>query len=131
MASLWYQALLVAEGQCVQKGHQDGSREIYIVWTEQTHSPGVCQECLEYARTLKEDAEREEALTDKKTMTLKLDKRSKLTLIDGEKETQITFMEAAHMFGSDCLMILTQAIGPAKCDTATIDVRPILRERRE
>ena len=124
MASVWFDALLVAEEQCVQKGHHDGSRNINVVWTRESYAPAVCEECLEYARLIKEDAEREESLTDKKTMTLKLDKRSKLTLIDGEKETQITFIQAARMFGSDCLMTLAQAIGPAKCDTATIEVRP-------
>ena len=58
MTSLWYEALLVAEEQCVQKGHHEGDRDIYIVWTEQTYAPAVCDECLEYAQKIKEDMER-------------------------------------------------------------------------
>ena len=122
MTSLWYEALLIAEQQCVQKGHHDGSRNINVVWTRESYAPAVCEECLEYARMIKED---EEALMDKKeTMTLKLDNRSKLTLINGDYVTQITFIEAARMFGSDSIMKLTQAIQLMKSDIATLEVQP-------
>ena len=62
------------------------------------------------------------------TMTLKMDKNRKLTLINEDSETQITFIQAARMFGSNNLMKLTQAIGPAQCDTATIEVQPKSKE---
>ena len=113
MTSLWYEALLVAEEQCVEEGHHEDGRIIIVVYTEQAYAPAVCDECLEYAREIKEQ-----------TMTLKMTKQRKLTLVDGNLETEITFTQAAQMFGSDCLMKLTQAINLSKCDIATLDVQP-------
>jgi hypothetical protein len=62
-------------------------------------------------------------------MKLKMTKQRKLTLIDGDLETEITFRQAAQMFGSDCLMRLTQAINLSKCDIATLEVKPSKDER--
>ena len=57
MTSIWYEALLIAEEQCVEKGHHEGERDIYVVWTEQTYAPAVCKKCLAYAQELKEHEE--------------------------------------------------------------------------
>lgn len=55
MTSPWYEALLIAEKQCVEKGHHDDGRIINVVHTEQAYAPAVCDECLDYAAKIKND----------------------------------------------------------------------------
>ncbi len=57
MTSLWYEALLVAEEQCVEEGHHEDGRIIIVVYTEQAYAPAVCGECLDYAYEIKASAE--------------------------------------------------------------------------
>ena len=47
MTSEIYEALLIAENRCIEKGHHKDGRVINVVWTEQAYAPAVCDECLE------------------------------------------------------------------------------------
>ncbi len=57
MTSPLYEALLIAEQECLEKGHHDGGRIIIVVQTKQSYAPAVCEKCLDYAQELKEQAE--------------------------------------------------------------------------
>ena len=70
MPSPLFDALLVAERHRIEQGHHDGSRDIYVVWTRKSYTPGVCDECLEYAYQL---------IEDKATKNMNIFNASKLT----------------------------------------------------
>ena len=51
MTSEMFEALLIAERNCIEQGHHD-ERIINVVHTEQAYAPAVCDECFEYAYKL-------------------------------------------------------------------------------